>query len=401
MDYKKTLLMPKTNFEMRGNLVQKDKYFLNFWNKKNIYSIVSNRKSKKFILHDGPPYANGDIHLGHALNKTLKDIIIKDRILRGDKVSFIPGWDTHGLPIELQVQKSGITLSNNDKDSYLRSCYKYAYKQIERQEKQFKKIGVIADFENKYLTLNKFYEKSEIEVFFKMLNDKLVYRDLKPIYWSWSSQTALADAEIEYKNFIDPAIYVKFKIDDYYILIWTTTPWTLSANVALAFGKKIEYIVAKDEKTNEKYIIAKKLLEVINNKTNKKLIEIEKIEINDFINKSAINPINLKKSKIVWGHHVTTEDGTGIVHIAGGHGVDDYIIVKENNLELIVVVDDKGNMINSNKYNDLFYFEEFDHSVPIDWRTKKPVIYRATKQWFFSVKKIKKDLINLISNVKW
>ncbi len=420
MDFKKTLNMPKTDFEMRGNLVQKDKIFLTFWDRKDLYKIVSERKSKKFILHDGPPYANGDIHLGHALNKTLKDIIVKDRILRGDKISFIPGWDTHGLPIELQVQKSGIEFSNVDKNSYLKSCYKYAYKQIEKQEKQFKKLGVIADYKNKYLTLNKLYEKSEIQVFFKMLNNKLVYRDLKPIYWSWSSQTALADTEIEYKNIVDPAVYVKFKIDNYYILIWTTTPWTLPANVALAFGKDIEYIVAKDQNTNEEFIIAKNLFEKIKQKTNKNLLEIRKIDINSLINRDAINPLNLRKSKIVWGHHVTTEDGTGIVHTAGGHGTDDYIIVKENNLDLIVVVDEKGNMMNADKYNDLFYldanreivrdlnntnnlfhFEEFDHSVPIDWRTKKPVIYRATKQWFFSVNKIKKNLINLIPNVKW
>ncbi len=420
-DIKNSLLMPKTEFEMRGNLVQKDLKYIKFWNDIKLYDNVSNRKEKEFFLHDGPPYANGDIHLGHSLNKILKDFIVKDKILNGNKINFIPGWDTHGLPIELQVQKQGVKLSEVGKEEYLKACFKYAYKQVEKQEKQFKKLGVIADFDNKYLTLKKEFEASEVEVFFEMLNKNLVYRDLKPVYWSWSSKTALADAEVEYKDAEDYSIYVKFKLENNLsVLIWTTTPWTLPANVALSFGKDIKYIIVKDENTKEEYIIANDLLDSINSKENVKLTKIKDIDINEFIGKDATNPINGNKSKLVWGHHVTTEGGTGVVHTAGGHGLDDYIIVKDNNLDLIVVMDDEGHTINSGKYdgnfyqktnklviddltkdNTLLFVEKFVHSVPIDWRTKEPIIYRATKQWFFSVNSIKDKLIDSISEVKW
>ncbi len=423
-DYKKTLLMPKTDFEMRGNLVQKDPNFLKFWNKENIYEFVSTREIKKreeeFILHDGPPYANGNIHVGHALNKILKDIFVKREILKGKKVSFIPGWDTHGLPIELEVQKSGIKLQEVGKKEYLKACFKYAYKQVENQEKQFKRMGIFADFDNKYLTLKKEFEVGEIQIFNKMFEEGLVYQDLKPVYWSWSSNTALADAEIEYTNLEDNSIYVKFKIEneDLNLLVWTTTPWTLSGNVAIAFGEKEEYKVV--EHNNEKYVVASNLVEDIEKKVSVNFKVVSNFEPKNFIGKKALNPLNGNKSRILYGHHVTTESGTGIVHIAGGHGLDDYQIVKENDLKLFIVMDDNGLLINSGEFNGVFYIkandliinslkekntlfynEKFVHSVPIDWRTKKPVVYRATKQWFFSVESIKGELIENIKNVKW
>ncbi len=420
MDYKKTLLMPKTDFEMRGNLVQKDPKFLKFWNDKDIYSLSSSRQGKEFILHDGPPYANGNIHVGHALNKILKDIFVKKEILKGSKISFIPGWDTHGLPIELEVQKSGIKLQEVGKEEYLKACFKYAYKQVENQEKQFKKMGIFADFDNKYLTLKKEFEVGEIQVFNKMFEKGLVYQDLKPVYWSWSSNTALADAEIEYTNLEDNSIYVKFnfKQENLNFLVWTTTPWTLSGNVAVAFGEKEEYKIV--EYNNEKYVVANNLIKDIEQKVNITFKVAGDFEPTKYIGKEVINPLNGNKSKIVFGHHVTTESGTGIVHIAGGHGLDDYQIVKENNLKLFIVMDDNGNLINSGEFNGvfystaneqiieklkklntLFYNEKFVHSVPIDWRTKKPVVYRATKQWFFSVDSIRKDLIKNIKEVEW
>ncbi|BDU67606.1 MAG: isoleucine--tRNA ligase [Candidatus Tyloplasma litorale] len=420
MDYKDTLNMPKTKYEMRGNLKEKDPLFIKAWKDKKIYKKLSNREGEEFILHDGPPYANGDIHAGHAFNKILKDFIIRYQSLEGKKINWFPGWDTHGLPIELKIQQLGINLSKVDKEKYLEECKNYALSQVEKQQKQFDKLALLLDWNEKYLTLNPKFESNQIKVFNEMLNKKIVYQDLKPVYWSWSSETALAEAEIEYKVSIDDSIYVTFKHEnsDVYVVIWTTTPWTLPGNVALSFGKEIQYSLIKVE--NKILLIAKDLINKFTEKTGLKSKFIKDIKIDKFIGDFCINPINNKKSQIVWGHHVTTEGGTGIVHTAGGHGHDDYLIVKENNLELFVVMDDKGHMINSGKYDELFYLkankiiiedlvknnslifnEKIEHSVPIDWRTKKPVIYRATKQWFVSINKIKDGLIKEIENVNW
>ncbi|BDV02357.1 MAG: isoleucine--tRNA ligase [Candidatus Hepatoplasma vulgare] len=411
--------MPKTNFEMKGDLFKKDQYFF----KKNIeidlINKLKNRDGYEFILHDGPPYANGDIHLGHALNKILKDIIIRREILNGSKLNAIPGWDTFGLPIETEIQKSGINLKNTEKEIYLKKCYSYALKQVERQEKQFKKLNLLFDFENKYLTLKNDYIANEIKIFHKMLNDKLIYQSLKPIYWSYSSKTALAEAEIEYKKSKDDSCYVAFKFNNSLnILIWTTTPWTLPGNVALAFNKNIKYKITEIE--NKKYVIAEELILKLEKKINKKIKILEDFNLEKNIGKDAINPLNKDLSRLIYGDHVTTESGTGIVHTAGGHGMDDYLVTKENNLRLFVVTDDDGNMINSKEYDGIFYkkanniilndltkkgallfSEEITHSIPIDWRTKLPIIYRATKQWFVSIEKIKNDLLNNIEKVTW
>ncbi len=421
MDYKDTLLMPKTNFEMRGNLKEKDPKFILEWKKNKLYDKLSSRNAKEFVLHDGPPYANGDIHVGHALNKILKDIIVRDNVLKGKKIDWRPGWDTHGLPIELKVQQSGIKLSEVGKEKYLKSCYDYAKTQVKKQQDQFEKLALLTNFDKKYLTLDKDFEARQITVFNKMFNKGLVYQDLKPVYWSWSSQTALAEAEIEYKDAKDFSVYIKFKhqSSDVYFVIWTTTPWTIPANVAISFGKKIDYSLIECE--GEKLIIASQLIDKVSETIGKKFKTIKKVDINEYINQYAINPLNNKKSKLVFGHHVTIDGGTGLVHTAGGHGQDDYIIVKENKLDLVVVMDDKGHTINSgsefdgnfyqktnkliiNKLtenNSLLFVDKFTHSVPIDWRTKEPVIYRATKQWFVSIDPIKKDLIKEIKNVDW
>ena len=421
MDYKNTLLMPKTNFEMKGNLKEKDPKFILEWKKNKLCDKLSSRDSEEFILHDGPPYANGDIHVGHALNKILKDIIIRDNALKGKKIDWRTGWDTHGLPIELKVQQSGIKLSEVGKKEYLKACYDYAKTQVKRQQDQFEKLALLTNFDNKYLTLDKDFEARQISVFNKMFNKDLIYQDLKPVYWSWSSQTALAEAEIEYKDSVDFSIYVKFKHEtsDIYFVIWTTTPWTIPANVAISFGKKINYSMVKCN--GEKLIIADELIDKVSKTIDQEFVFIKKININDYINEYAINPLNNNKSKLVFGHHVTTDGGTGLVHTAGGHGQDDYIIVKENKLDLFVVMDDQGHTINSGKEFDgnfylktnklivskleenksLLFVTKFSHSVPIDWRTKEPVVYRATKQWFVSINPIKDNLIKEIKNIKW
>ena len=417
-DYSHTLLMPKTNFEMRGNLTSKDSYYINFWNEKRIYEKLSTRNTDNFILHDGPPYANGSIHIGHAFNKILKDFIIRDAALRNKKIEWVFGWDTHGLPIELQIQKEGIKFSEVGITKYLLECEKYAMNQVKLQQDQFLKLGLLSNPQKqKYLTLDNNFMVKEIEIFFSFLNQKLAYQSRKPVYWSWSSETALAEAEVEYKTIKDDAIYINFKYkNELNILIWTTTPWTLPGNVALAFSKKTKYIIVEIDKI--KTIIAKDLLDFLSKKINKKIDFIEEIELEKLIGTKAINPINGNESKLIYGEHVNTTSGTGIVHISGGHGVDDYKSVLENDLNLFIVMDDKGHMINSGEYNGLFYLkankliiennsssivylEKYEHSVPIDWRTKNFVVYRATKQWFISINSIKEELLSEIKNVEW
>lgn len=421
INYKDTLLMPKTDFEMRGNLSKKDDKFILFWEKNLNFSNKNLKDTNKFILHDGPPYANGDLHLGHSVNKVLKDIVIRHNLFLGKNVEWKLGWDTHGLPIEIAVLKKGFLKKDQQNDQlFLNVYYQFALDQVKNQQEQFKKFALYTDFNQKYLTLNKAYEVKELEIFFDMFNKDFVYRDFKPVYWSWSSNTALAEAEVEYKKIKEESIYVPFKLqnEDLYFAIWTTTPWSLTANVAIAFNKKIEYVIS--EFKNKKIVIAKDLIESLSKKWNQKLKIIKNINLNKYLNKEFINPLNGNKSILIIGDHVTTEDGTGLVHTAGGHGLDDYFIAKKNNLPIIVVIDQIGKMINSGKYNNLFYQkankeiisdliknsnliakEIIEHSIPIDWRTKEPLIYRATKQWFVSIHKIKKGLISELNNVNW
>lgn len=425
-DYKDTLLMPHTNFDMRANLVNKQEKFQLFWDDNNIWKKWNNNKDKLFVLHDGPPYANGSIHVGHALNKILKDIIIKSKSLDGFKVDWKIGWDTHGLPIELAIQKKGFSPIKDGKINYLNKARDFANQQVEIQKKQFKSLQLSTDFSNYYKTMDKDFEANQLDIFATMYEKKYIYQDLKPIYWSWSSLTALAESEIEYKDIVSPSAYVKFKIKNYEeedisVLIWTTTPWTLPGNVGIAVGENISYSIVEINK--EKLIIANENITLLEKELDKKIKNIKEIGTGiDLVKKNliAINPINNKNSKIVIGHHVNTSAGTGLVHIAGGHGTDDFIVAKNNNLEIFSVVNEKGHIINSDKYNELFYLKaqkeivndlqanssilflkEFKHSYPHDWRTKKPVIFRATKQWFASVDKIKTQLLNATNKINW
>ncbi len=418
MDYKDTLLMPQTNFEMRGQLNKKDALFVKEQLSSLLYEKVSTRKGKAFILHDGPPYANGNIHIGHALNKILKDFVIRDQVLQGKKVNWELGWDTHGLPIELKVQKANPELKNADKSEYLAACKKYVLEQVKNQEEQFMSLGILTDPNKKYLTLDHDFVANEISIFHAMLNKGLIYQDLKPVYWSWSSKTALAEAEVEYA--VKPAysIYLKFKLEntDLSFVIWTTTPWTIPANVALAFGERIAYSIV--DYNGEKLVVATELIGTLEQKFATKLKVIANFNPNEYIGKNAINPLNGATSKLVWGHHVSIDDGTGIVHIAGGHGIDDYLIAKKENLPLLVVIDDLGHMQNAGEFDGQFYEKanklilealaddliissKIEHAVPIDWRTKKPIVYRATKQWFVSIEKVKVAVIDNATNVEW
>ena len=431
MELKDTLLMPKTDFQMRANLGENEKQMRLKWDEEDLYKQVleSNKDNKTFILHDGPPYANGNIHIGHALNKILKDFVNRNKMLRGYHVPFIPGWDVHGLPIETAVTNSGVNRKEMSKEEFRTLCFNYAKEQVEKQKEQFKALNVIGDWDHPYVTFDKEFEAMQIEVFAKMAKEGLIYKGLKPVYWSPSSESALAEAEIEYAERKDPSIYVSFPIikgNEYVdegdnLVIWTTTPWTLPGNLGIAVGEQFEY--SKVLANEKKYIIAKDLVESLAS-----LFEWENYEIVSTFKGKELNNIKYnhvfmsKELPVVIGHHVTLESGTGLVHIAPGYGADDFIIGREYNLGLINGVNDQGYLTEeSGMFNGLFFEDAnkkitehlneighllklkfITHSYPHDWRTKKPIIFRATNQWFCSIEPIREELLNEINEkVKW
>lgn len=429
LDYKNTLFMGSTQFEMRGNLPTKEPKIQEKWEQIDLYNkvIKKNEGCEEYTLHDGPPYANGDIHLGHALNKILKDIIVRYKNMNGYKSVYIPGWDTHGLPIETALQKAGVNRKEMPKSDFRKLCEEYAYKQVERQKKGFKRLGVLGDFENPYITLQHDFERDQILVFAKMAEKGLIYKGLKPVYWSPSSESALAEAEIEYKDITSKSIYFKFPIvngegnyKDASFMVWTTTPWTLPGNLAVCAGPDIDYSLFESSKG--KMICASELLNSLS-----ELLELKDVKVLD--NKKGSELLNLKYkhplfdriSPVINADYVTTTDGTGFVHIAPGYGEEDYQAGKQYGLDILVCVNDKGVQTEAaGKYAGLYYeasedpiIADFDaagcllklqpitHSYPHDWRTKKPVIFRATPQWFASIDPIKDDILKAIKNVTW
>lgn len=429
MEYKDTLFMGKTTFEMRGNLGNKEPMIQEKWNKMGLYNkvIQKNEGKKEYTLHDGPPYANGDIHLGHALNKILKDFVVRYKNMNGFKSVYIPGWDTHGLPIENVLQKSGVNRKEKTTAEFRQLCEEYAYKQVERQKKGFERLGVLGDFEHPYITLQHDFERDQIKIFAKMVEKGLIYKGLKPVYWSPSSESALAEAEIEYQDKEDSSIYFKLpmvdtkeEFKDAAFLVWTTTPWTLPANLAVCAGPDIEYVLASTRKG--KLVFGKDLLEKLT-----ELLDLGTVEIlNTFTGRQLEglkykHPLYDRVSPCILGDYVSTTDGSGLVHIAPGHGEDDFMVGKTYGLEILCPVDSKGFMTKeAGRYEGMFYqtcneevmkdMEEknvlmkvirINHSYPHDWRTKKPVIFRATPQWFVSIDPIKDEILKAISNVEW
>ena len=427
-DYKDTLLMGKTNFEMRGNLGQKEPLIQEKWNQNHVYEKVleKNKGLREYTLHDGPPYANGDIHLGHALNKILKDIIVRYKNMNGFYSLYIPGWDTHGLPIENALQKSGVNRKEIPLSQFRDLCAEYAYKQVERQKVGFRRLGVMADWDHPYITLTHDFERDQIRVFGKMVERGLIYKGLKPVYWSPSSESALAEAEIEYKDVTSKSIYFKFPIVEQEgelkgasFLVWTTTPWTLPGNVAVCAGPEIDYCLIDSNKG--KLLCAEALLNAL-----KESLGLENINVlkryNELLNIKYKHPLYDDRFGIsINADYVTTTDGTGFVHIAPGYGEEDYEAGKKYGLPMLVYVDDKGiQMPQTGKYAGMFYEKSEDpiiedlkekglllklqpitHSYPHDWRTKKPVIFRATPQWFASIDPIKNEILEQIHKVKW
>lgn len=431
MNYKETLLMPETSFQMRGNLPENEKLQREKWEEMDLYNKVREKNKGKtpFILHDGPPYANGNIHIGHAMNKILKDFVNRYKMMSGYDMIYIPGWDTHGLPIEQAVTNSGVDRKSMDKADFRALCEKYAYEQIEKQKKGFKELNVLADWDHPYITLQKELEARQIEVFAEMAKKGLIFKGLKPVYWSPSSESALAEAEIEYHDRKDSSIYVAFPVvegndtvnvgDN--LVIWTTTPWTLPCNTGIAISEKFDY--AKVLVNDKYYIVANELLDSLAKEFN-----WENYEVVDVFSGSEFKGVKYKHvfmdrvAPVVDGFHVTLDAGTGLVHIAPMYGADDFIIGKEYNLEMINGIDDQG-VLNelSGPFNGLFFEDAnkavtvkldelgvllklkfITHSYPHDWRTKKPIIFRATKQWFCSIDKIRDDLLKeLENNVKF
>ncbi|QGH34444.1 isoleucine--tRNA ligase [Gracilibacillus salitolerans] len=430
MEYKKTLKMPQTKFPMRGNLPNKEPKMQEEWDEEKLYEKVQQRTEGRplFVLHDGPPYANGDIHMGHALNKVLKDFIVKYKSMAGFHAPYVPGWDTHGLPIEQALAKKKVNRKKMTIAEFRQKCAEYALKQIDNQRNQFKQLGVRGDWDNPYITLNKSYEAAQIKVFGEMAKKGYIYKGLKPVYWSPSSESALAEAEIEYQDKRSASIYVAFDVKDgkdlldgdEKFIIWTTTPWTIPANLAISVHPDLEYAVVKA--AGEKYIVAHDMLNNL-----KETLEWEEAEVvNTFKGQEAEkvvaqHPFYDRESLVILGEHVTTESGTGLVHTAPGHGEDDFIIGKQYGLDVLCPVDEKGYFTDEAPgFEGLFYdaankqvtekLEEnnallklnfITHSYPHDWRTKKPTIFRATNQWFASIKDFREDILAEINRINW
>ncbi|MCD6482587.1 MAG: isoleucine--tRNA ligase, partial [Candidatus Izimaplasma sp.] len=431
-NYKDTLLLPKTDFPMRGNLGNNEPKIQEEWNEIDLYNkrLTKNINNPKYVLHDGPPYANGNIHIGHALNKVLKDFVLRYKSMQGFYTRYVPGWDTHGLPIETALVKTKkINRNLIDKVEFRKMCATYALQQVDKQKEQFKRLGVLGEWDNPYITLNAKYEASQLTVFAEMVEKGLIFKGLKPIFWSPSSETALAEAEIEYHDKKSPSIYVamdaveKLNVfeDDFRFLIWTTTPWTIPANLAIAVGDQLLYSFIRVN-DNVNYLVATALIDTLTS-----LFEWEKVEILKEVKGQVLEGMSYKHplydriSPIVIGHHVTVEGGTGLVHTAPGHGEDDFIIGQKYGLETLCPVDSKGFMTSeAGQYEGQFIedcnksvVKDLDdqhyllkmvwitHSYPHDWRTKKPVIFRATAQWFASIESLKDDMLKEIKNVTW
>ena len=430
MDYKSTLNMPSTEFEMKANLNVKEPKIQQHWLDINLYQKVLEKNQGKpvFFLHDGPPYANGNLHVGHALNKSLKDIIVRYKNLKGFNAPFIPGWDTHGLPIEVAMLKKYGKSANDSVVETRQKCREYALSQVEIQKSQFRRIGLLSDLNKVYLTLNPEFETQQLRLYLEMVKQDLIFRDLKPVYWSWSSQSALAEAEIEYKDVESDSIFIAFEAQENnvlpnntYFVIWTTTPWTLPANLAIAVHPNLEYVVFKKGEYN--YVVAKVLLEKVLEKFNvtKDEISIVKtIKGSELENIEYKHPFIDRKSPIILAEYVSAEDGTGLVHNAPGFGLDDYLACKKYNIPPYTPIDQYGKYdasVNDSELEGMFYVdanpivierlqkanalissEKIVHSAAHDWRTKKPVIYRATKQWFVNLEKIQDRIINTLKN---
>ena len=435
IDLKKTINLPKTGFGMKANLPSMEPRFLQEWEDMDLYGkIQQSRKGRpRFILHDGPPYANGHIHLGHALNKLLKDFIVKSRTMEGYDCPYVPGWDCHGLPIEIKVL--GKVKQDLDFPKVRQQCRQYAQKFVGIQKEEFKRLGIFGDWDHPYLTMNRGYEAETARLLGSFVENGSVYKGLKPVHWCITCETALAEAEIEYGDHTSLSVFVKFPVTGglpsgepgmagrkISVLIWTTTPWTLPANLALAFHPELEYAFL--EVGEEIFILARDLVESVAAQVGfsgyRVLRTVRGKELSEL---KSRHPWLDQESKTIFGDHVTLEQGTGVVHTAPGHGEEDYGLGIENGLEIYCPVSDSGHfhpdvlhfaglpVFEANrKINDflsqkgmLLAEQDFVHSYPHCWRCHNPVIFRATPQWFISMdhEDLRARALREISKAHW
>ncbi|KGL44764.1 isoleucine--tRNA ligase [Listeria sp. SHR_NRA_18] len=430
MEYKDTLLMPKTEFPMRGNLPNKEPEWQAKWEEMDLYDQIQQKNADKptFILHDGPPYANGELHMGHAMNKVIKDMIVRQKSMSGFRSPYVPGWDTHGLPIEQALANKGVKRKEMSVAEFRKLCAEYAYKQVDIQRAGFKRLGVTGEWANPYITLQPEYEAEQIKVFGEMAKKGYIYKGKKPVYWSPSSESALAEAEIEYQDKKSASIFVAFKVTDgkgaleegTNIVIWTTTPWTIPANMGITVNPDLEYVVVAVN--GEKFVVAEALFPSLRETLGWEEAEVVKTvrgaELDRVVTR---HPFYDRDSLVMNGGHATAEAGTGAVHTAPGHGEDDFIIGQKYGLETLAPLDDRGvftdeapgfegvfydtaNKMVTEKLEEvgaLLKMEFITHSYPHDWRTKKPVIFRATPQWFASINAFRQELLDAVQGVTW
>ena len=431
MRIKDTLNLGKTKFKMRGNLPVREAEWQKQWRENKLYEqrLKLNEGKPRFDLHDGPPFANGNIHMGHALNKISKDIIVRYKNMNGYYAPYVPGWDTHGLPVEQQLAKKGVDRKSMDRAKYRELCRQYAEEQIQKQMNDFKRLGVMADWDHPYVTLQHDFEAQEIRVFGEMYKKGYIYKGKKPVYWSWSSESTLAEAEVEYKDVEANSIFVAFPVTDgkgiidpkdTYFVIWTTTPWTIPANEAICVNPKFDYSVV--QVGDKRYVVATGLLDKVAEEIgwdDYKVVQTVKGADMEYM--KAKHPIYDKESLVIEGFHVTLDDGTGLVHTAPGFGEDDFNVGQKYNLPIFSPVDAHGcytdevpelkgmfyqdvDKLMIEKLKDasaLLKLKVFTHSYPHDWRTKKPVIFRATTQWFASIAKFRDQILDQIEKASF
>ncbi len=429
-NYKDSITLPQTNFAMRADLVDNEPKRLAGWEAQGLYQKILQRRldqnAPTFILHDGPPFANGDVHMGTALNKVLKDLVVKSKTMAGFAVPFVPGWDCHGLPIEFKVVKKATGLEPAE---IRRRCSEFALKFIDIQRASFRRLGVFGDWQNPYLTMDPAYEADILRVFAKMVEDGRIYQSRKPVQWSYGAHTALAEAEVEYMDKESPAVFVKFALDDdsgAAMVIWTTTPWTLPANLGIAVHPEFTYVRGEFHKGDqiETLIIVKELVEAFAAKTGFVLHKVsEEIKGRELEGKQARHPLLPRLSRVVLAQFVTTETGSGAVHIAPGHGADDYAVGMQYKLGLLSPVDDNGlftdeaempeltgkHVFASNEpiiamleeQGALLGREVHRHSYPHCWRSKTPIIFRSVEQFFISLDGIRGRALEAIDEVTW
>ena len=434
MKVKDTLNLGKTKFPMRGNLPVREVERQNEWEENKVYEQRQklNEGKPSFVLHDGPPYANGNIHMGHAMNKISKDFIVRSKSMMGFRAPYVPGWDTHGLPIEQQLKKAGVDRKALSVAEFREMCRQYALEQVDKQRKDFKRLGVAGEWDNPYLTLKPEYEAQQIRVFGKMAEKGLIYKGKKPVFWSWSSESALAEAEVEYHDVTSPSAFYGEQVVDgkgvldenTYMVVWTTTPWTMPASEGITIDATFDYAVVQHDDDERKYVLAADLVnadaELFGWNDVKIVKTVKGAELENVLCQHPFYPE--RKLVTMLGDFVTTDAGTGLVHTAPGFGEDDFNIGVKYGLDVYVPVDDKGYMTEDTgeDFAGLFYEDanevslkkleeagvllkqmDYEHSYPFDWRTKKPIIFRATPQWFASVDKIRDQILDAINEVQF